>query len=940
MSENLVPTTEELVGFTGNLVDYCGLAYNHGFEVDEWLARLEAIRDRIDRTPEVPIALLGGTGAGKSSLLNALLGERLLATSSSEACTSAITEVAFSESSFSARVEFITRDQWETELGQLELEIADARQRSGSDEDGQTDLGVSKVAKNKLASLYGTDRADEYERTLDRSILVEPPELADAFDTGSATFSEPDMSKFGATLSLYVASEHMFWPIVKKVRVDGPFRHLQDGAVLVDLPGLNDPNAAREAATREHLKAAQFVWVVFNMKRALTRDIYEFLTEGDLLRRLYMDGRVGQISFVGTHSDGIDFDVDIERYGLGEECDTIEIVEARNSHVKKVVGEQLTELAKDIALGAGTTPDRVSALKNQLERSPVFCTSSRDFMRLTNITKRGNIVLEDVHDTNIPELAEHLNNLARTLGQSAHVDGLRHELLLVRRDIAYEVELRKTQVEAGHLGNTAQIGEVKAAATQAATFLEQRTERASAYVAESVDKAKVELTTRLDKAILDAQDNFADLPKIWRATSWNTLKATARRGGAFSGSTKRCDIPRDISKPVLDGVSVAWVDFFGITAGASIDFAANTIEDGVADYIEKFQDDVFNISEELDALIAGKAEQAFETSQELVFDRTDALRKVVNERLDKDRTELTESIEQRVSEAMAPAFEQAAQESGSGMHARMVDILEEGLRQAARVMFEDVRETVNAGLIDLRAFMTGSTDTAGEEVRTEAGKFANAVLDGTNEHLADAEYEELISALDALVALLPTELFEAGAEQPGMVVDELPQAVEESENADQNQVDELPPSGVDDGRHENDDEHAGVGAEIEQVDQDAFVEIEIEIPDEEPTFEVAPETHWFDDYVRSGKLAARASRSSGLTEDLIASAVAALDNAGGRLSIDDFARALNLSKPRARRSVASLGQVLNVDGYEVVKKDETHVHLNADLLRRQFSSDD
>jgi len=909
MTTNSAPTIAELREYRTGLEAYCSTLEGHDFDVAPWADRLASLRDHIERRPEVPVALLGGTGAGKSSLLNALLGERLLSTSSSEACTSAITEVAFAEGRYSGTVEFISRDEWTRELGQLEQEMADAREQGNIGEGGNYDFGISKVARDKLASLYG-DSADEYELSLNRNHLVESPELSKAFALGSVTFEAPDMRSFAKELEQYVSSRKMYWPIVKKVRVDGPFDALVDGAVVVDLPGLNDPNAAREAATREHLQRAQFVWVVFNMKRALTRDITTFLTEDDLLRRLYMDGRVGQISFVGTHSDGIDFDADTERYDLDEDCETIEIVKARNANVEVVVHDQLRDLANEIARAAGESPERVDQLRSQLAEAPVFCTSSHDYMLVKGIAKRGNKTIDTAVDTQVPALAEHLANLARNLGMSSHIDGLRHDLLILRRDMVHAIELKKAGLEAAQAVSGTQLEEVRAAASQAATFLEDRTNRATDRVSSSIENAQIELTERLDQAILDAQENFTDLPKVWRATAWNTLKATARRGGSFAGSVKRCDIPRDISKPLLDGVSVAWVDFFGITASNTIEFAANTLEDGVADYIERFQNDTFGKSDELDDAIATQAEAAFTISQDLVFDRTDEMKVTVKDRLSKDRQQLTSAVEQQIASAMEPAFAKAAEESGSGMHARMVDILESGLKQATRQMFDGVRQVVNTGLTDLRGFMVDTTESTATDVRTEAGSFADAVLSSADEHLESNDFQDVIDALAALLA---------GA--PG-VLDETPILPEHFEA--------IKEEAATDSSGEPSSETAAA------VVKETSIQAEAETVDESAVDEV--QTHWFEDFVMSGDLARRVPRRMDLDEEFVAKAVLALEDQGGSMTVEAFASTLDVSRPRAVRSVAVLAQILNVDGYEVISKDETLVSLDSALLERQFSA--
>ena len=55
------------------------------------------------------------------------------------------------------------------------------------------------------------------------------------------------------------------------------------------------------------------------------------------------------------------------------------------------------------------------------------------------------------------------------------------------------------------------------------------------------------------------------------------------------------------------------------------------------------------------------------------------------------------------------------------------------------------------------------------------------------------------------------------------------------------------------------------------------------------------------------------------------------------MGMDQFATTLGISRPRAARYVAKLAQILNLDGYEVIRKDDSHVFLDSALLDRQFS---
>ncbi|CAI5778775.1 Hypothetical predicted protein [Podarcis lilfordi] len=61
-----------------------------------------------------------------------------------------------------------------------------------------------------------------------------------------------------------------FWPIVKCVRIRlAKAEVLRTGAVLVDLPGVRDANAARDSVAKEYLKNCRAVWVVASITRAV-----------------------------------------------------------------------------------------------------------------------------------------------------------------------------------------------------------------------------------------------------------------------------------------------------------------------------------------------------------------------------------------------------------------------------------------------------------------------------------------------------------------------------------------------------------------------------------------------------------------------------------------------------------------------------------------------
>ena len=56
--------------------------------------------------------------------------------------------------------------------------------------------------------------------------------------------------------------EMEFWPLIRVVRIYVKSRALATGAVIVDLPGVHDANAARAAVAEGYMKQCTGLWIV------------------------------------------------------------------------------------------------------------------------------------------------------------------------------------------------------------------------------------------------------------------------------------------------------------------------------------------------------------------------------------------------------------------------------------------------------------------------------------------------------------------------------------------------------------------------------------------------------------------------------------------------------------------------------------------------------
>src|SRR5215831_5518905 len=86
--------------------------------VATWREELASAERLLEVRPELPIAFLGPSQQGKSSLINALLGENVLAVGGAVgACTCVITSLHHRASrGYRAEIDFISLRDWQSEL--------------------------------------------------------------------------------------------------------------------------------------------------------------------------------------------------------------------------------------------------------------------------------------------------------------------------------------------------------------------------------------------------------------------------------------------------------------------------------------------------------------------------------------------------------------------------------------------------------------------------------------------------------------------------------------------------------------------------------------------------------------------------------------------------------------------------------------------------------
>lgn len=227
-------------------------------EIAKWIKSVEDLQGQSHKQRTV-VGVVGSTGAGKSSMINAVLDqEDLVPTSNMRACTAVITEIAYNESNnaehaYRGEVHFITKEQWIRELRVLYDDLkgvggnSNANSNDAAAEEQFGGESDSAIALDKIRCVYPEMLKETIKKLKGApQALAQDPSVADILGIVKE-IKAPTCKAFMAQLKKFIDSKEKtrgknkeapqmeFWPLIKVVRIFVKSRILEPGLVLVDL---------------------------------------------------------------------------------------------------------------------------------------------------------------------------------------------------------------------------------------------------------------------------------------------------------------------------------------------------------------------------------------------------------------------------------------------------------------------------------------------------------------------------------------------------------------------------------------------------------------------------------------------------------------------------------------------------------------------------------
>ncbi|KAG1892548.1 hypothetical protein F4604DRAFT_1699937 [Suillus subluteus] len=337
------------------------------------------------------------TGAGKSSILNAILDDNIVPTSGMRACTAVVTEIAYHAApTINADVSFLSEAEWRAELAVLLDDLVDEDGNLKRTTDLRSDSGV---AWHKVHAVYPSIAQEQLVHLTVDQILARDKNIANVLGT-TKKISAKNSTIFAQEIAKYIDSKDQkrgskkdktkvsdnspmsihtkdknketkkkdhgpaLWPLIRQVNVWCNAQALSTGAILVDLPGVADANAARNSIAKDYMKKCDCVWILAPITRAVDdKTARDLLGEAFKLQLMNGNYDAHTITFIASKCDDISCSEVIPALGV-EDDPELEEIEGRI--------EQYKEETIDLKKKKGDAVSSMKAIDKQLKDVRAF----------------------------------------------------------------------------------------------------------------------------------------------------------------------------------------------------------------------------------------------------------------------------------------------------------------------------------------------------------------------------------------------------------------------------------------------------------------------------------------------------------------------------------------------------------------------------------------
>lgn len=666
--------------------------------------RLLALIEKPSLDP-IYIGLFGSTGAGKSSLINAIIQQAMFLPVSGESiCTSCMVQVRSGCcEQYEAKIHLLSDQEWKEELKNLTKLLHRAEEPGREEVDPWDGDGAVEEAIWKLRMIYGTgaERKD-YEELL----RVKPKGKIPT--SRVITLKAEEAGELSVKLDPYIrtqrrdgdgeSAETRIWPLIKHVEVTLPKSALiPEGVVLVDIPGTGDFNSKRDEMWKKTIDKCSAIWVISDIERVSGGRAHEDLLNESI--KACQRGFCRDIALVVTKTDKLHLPEYLRERKLGNQAvqSQREAVLERNEIIKQQRSRNLKEKLKR----------KLPADSKALETSDlVYTVSAQEYWQQAVLTEE---------ETEIPKLREYI----------------RKRLLDEKRTMVtkYVTEAFGLLLLTDSFNSTENLPNEHLHLSGLRRFVEERTE----LLEKAIEQCFAHMERPLQEGVWAARTSYRRILGACLVRSkgnqgfHQTLKAVCLKNGIYASRTlARIDLNQAVTQPIYDQIDPVFGGIFR---------AGKPTHSALMPHIDAFK---HSLQEKMAEIGIRNGWKCDSYKKRFLIQEISAILGDLEGYILRRKRRIYESVTSSVQNDLKPCYEEAAQITGKKACERMKDVIRRGVeRQVAEGMFERAQERMQHQFQQLK---NGITEKVKGSIATML-TLASSQGDGLYKELADVSSE-------------------------------------------------------------------------------------------------------------------------------------------------------------------------------------------------------
>ncbi|XP_044123992.1 nuclear GTPase SLIP-GC [Neovison vison] len=670
--------------------------------------RLLALIEKPSLDP-IYIGLFGSTGAGKSSLINAIIQQAMFLPVSGESiCTSCIVQVSSGCcEQYEAKIHLLSDQEWKEELKNLTklLHRTEEPDREEADVWDRDDAVEEAIWKLQMFYGNGAERKS-YEELLRARPKGKIP------TSRIITLKAEEAGELSVKLDPYIrtqrrdldgeSAETQIWPLIKHVEVTLPKSELiPEGVVLVDIPGTGDFNSKRDEMWKKTIDKCSVIWVISDIERVSGGRAHEDLLNESI--KACQRGFCRDVALVVTKTDKLHLPEYLrERKARNQAIlSQREAVLERNEMIKlqrnrilkeklkrKLPGDSKVLEASDLVYTVSAQEYWQQALLTEEETE---IPRLRGYIRKSLLDKKRRMVTKYVTEAfGLLLLTDSFNCTKNPTNEYLHMSGL-------RRFVEEKIQLLQKAID------------------QCFAHIEQPLQ-------EGVRNARTSYRRILGACLVRSRGNQG---------FHQTLKAVCLKNGVYASRTlARIDLNEAITQPIYDQIDPVFGGIFraGMPTGSTL-----------LPHIEAFK---HSLQEKMMEIGVRNGWKYDSYKKNFLIQEISAILGGLEDYILRKKRRIYESLTTSVQNDLKPCYEEAAQITGKKACERMKDVLRRGVeRQVAEGMFERAQERMRH---QFQLLKNGITEKVKGSIATML-TLASSQGDGLYKELADvkSEYKEM-----------------------------------------------------------------------------------------------------------------------------------------------------------------------------------------------------